>query len=103
MLDRFSYDGMWRQKINTFVDFPIDNLLIEARDGNVNQSYNLYGVVNHSGSLEGGHYIAYSRNLEHNITWHKYDDQDVSPVSAGEVITQNAYVLFYKQTKTSSV
>ena len=95
---------MWRHKINTFVDFPIDNLLLEARDGKLNRSYNLYGVVNHSGSLDGGHYIAYSRNFERKDNrWFKYDDQDVSLVPVSEVITQNAYVLFYKQTKTSSV
>lgn len=87
---------MWRQKISTFVDFPIDNLTIEARDES-NRSYSLYGVVNHTGSLEGGHYISYGRNLEMGINWQRYDDQDVSPVSASDVITQNAYVLFYKQ------
>lgn len=87
---------MWRQKISTFVDFPIENLLIEARDGEETRSYSLYGVVNHTGSLDGGHYIAFSRNKDLNIGWHRYDDQDVSPVSASDVITQNAYVLFYK-------
>lgn len=95
-LKRFSYDGLWRQKISTFVDFPIDNLTIEARDES-NRSYSLYGVVNHTGSLEGGHYISFGRNLEMGINWQRYDDQDVSPVSASDVITQNAYVLFYKQ------
>lgn len=100
---RFSYEGMWRQKVSTFVDFPIDNLLIESHGpGNeLHSSYSLYGVVNHSGQLEGGHYIAYSRNIEMNITWHKYDDQEVTPVADSEVITQNAYVLFYKQTSKS--
>lgn len=102
-LKRFSYEGMWRQKVSTFVDFPIDNLLIESHGpGNeLHSSYSLYGVVNHSGQLEGGHYIAYSRNIEMNITWHKYDDQEVTPVADSEVITQNAYVLFYKQTSKS--
>ena len=89
---------MWRQKISTFVDFPIDNLTLEAGEGGEsNRSYSLYGVVNHTGSLEGGHYIAFSRNIEQNIGWQRYDDQDVSSASASEVVTQNAYVLFYKQ------
>ena len=71
--------------------------MLEALDGESKRSYDLYGVVNHSGSLEGGHYIAYSRNLKLNNGWHRYDDQDVTAVAASEVITQNAYVLFYRQ------
>lgn len=89
---------MWRQKISSFVDFPIDNLTIESHEaGEMTRSYSLYGVVNHTGSLDGGHYIAYSRNIDQNIGWQKYDDQDVNAVSASEVITQNAYVLFYQR------
>ncbi|KAF7494757.1 Ubiquitin carboxyl-terminal hydrolase 8 [Sarcoptes scabiei] len=95
-LKRFTYDGMWRQKISTFVDFPLDNLIIEAQNGQKNQSYSLYSVVNHFGSLEGGHYVAYSRNKDENIDWNRYDDQDVSSMSPSDVVTQNAYVLFYK-------
>lgn len=87
---------MWRQKINSFIDFPTENLHIDAKDGEENRTYNLYGVVNHFGSLEGGHYVAYSRNRELGIDWNRYDDQDVSSMSSCDVVTQNAYVLFYK-------
>lgn len=95
---RFTYEGLWRTKINTFVDFPIESLSIAEATGQ-NRAYNLYGVVNHMGSLEGGHYTAYSRNIINGQVvgpWHKFDDADVMPISLADVITQNAYVLFYR-------
>ena len=93
--DRFSYEGLWRQKITTFVDFPIDGFKFDASDSEM-KFYDLYGVVNHSGSLEGGHYIAYSRNIG-SFDWHRYDDSDVTPANSSDVVTANAYVLFYQQ------
>ena len=77
------------------MDFPIDDFTITAHDGE-SFTYNLYGVVNHSGSLEGGHYIAYSRNAA-SSDWYRYDDSDVTIASSSDVVTPNAYVLFYER------
>lgn len=57
-LKRFSYDRMYRDKIDTLVDFPITDLdmapyLINKKAGET--KYNLIGVSNHYGSLGGGH------------------------------------------------
>eukprot|EP01065_Artemidia_motanka_P035058 TRINITY_DN4299_c0_g1_i1.p1 TRINITY_DN4299_c0_g1~~TRINITY_DN4299_c0_g1_i1.p1 ORF type:complete len:854 (+),score=158.44 TRINITY_DN4299_c0_g1_i1:47-2608(+) len=57
--------------------------------------YHLYGVINHYGSISGGHYTAYTTIADR---WYCFDDSYVSEVK--ENICQKArlsgYVLFYK-------
>lgn len=55
--------------------------------------YDLIGVVDHTGSLEGGHYTAVCKSM--NNKWNKYDDQDVNEISQSEVVSSKAYLLFY--------
>ena len=57
--------------------------------------YDLYGVVNHYGSMGGGHYTAYCKNFM-NQRWFEFDDSRVSEVDPKSVITEHAYVLFYR-------
>lgn len=57
-LKRFSYDRMFRDKIDTLVDFPLTDLdmapyLINKKTDET--KYNLIAVSNHYGSLGGGH------------------------------------------------
>jgi hypothetical protein len=80
--------------------------------------YRLYAVVNHFGSLGGGHYTAYARmppgsrlavgdlggapDPDTNApTWHLYDDSSVQPVMQhppeAAAVTPAAYVLFYRR------
>ncbi|XP_076439323.1 ubiquitin carboxyl-terminal hydrolase 8-like [Babylonia areolata] len=95
-LNRFVSDGMWMQKKTTYVDFPINDLdLQEVTLGPKRRSrYNLYGVSNHYGTMEGGHYTAFCRN-PCNGKWHKFDDQEVYDMSQSEVKTSAAFVLYY--------
>ncbi len=57
--------------------------------------YDLYGVVNHYGTMSGGHYTAYCQNF---ITkeWYEFDDSRVSKATPKEVVSEAAYVLFYR-------
>ena len=93
---RFLYEGVWRQKIQTYVEFPLDGLMMPSRSNN-DSRYQLYGVVNHYGTLEGGHYTAFSQNLN-KYKWHRFDDQEVSQMNPADVKTQAAYILFYVNT-----
>ncbi len=94
---RFSYEGLWRQKLQTYVEFPIEDLALRSSNSN-ESNYSLYGVVNHYGTLEGGHYTAFSRSKNTKNQWHRFDDQEITQISTADVKTQAAYVLFYRNT-----
>uniref|UniRef100_H3BG05 Ubiquitin carboxyl-terminal hydrolase 8 n=1 Tax=Latimeria chalumnae TaxID=7897 RepID=H3BG05_LATCH len=96
-LKRFSYEGRWKQKLQTSVDFPLENLdLSQYVIGPKNnlKRYNLYGVSNHYGGLDGGHYTAYCKNVIKQ-RWNKFDDHEVSEISTSSVKSSAAYILFY--------
>ncbi|XP_067827317.1 ubiquitin carboxyl-terminal hydrolase 8 isoform X2 [Heptranchias perlo] len=96
-LKRFSYEGRWKQKLQTNVDFPLENLdlsnYVIGPKNNVKR-YNLFAVSNHYGGLDGGHYTAYCKNAVKQ-RWFKFDDHDVSEISASSVRSSAAYILFY--------
>jgi ubiquitin C-terminal hydrolase len=58
--------------------------------------YDLYGVINHHGSLYGGHYTAYCLNFL-DRRWYEFNDSRVSQIAKGEVVSDYSYVLFYKR------
>ncbi|XP_067275282.1 ubiquitin carboxyl-terminal hydrolase 8 [Pseudorasbora parva] len=96
-LKRFKYDGRWREKLQTLVDFPLDNLdlsqYVIGPKPNM-KKYNLYAVSNHYGGMDGGHYTAYCKNpLKQR--WFKFDDHEVSEISASSVRSAAAYIFFY--------
>ncbi|CAG8569341.1 3180_t:CDS:2, partial [Diversispora eburnea] len=116
-LKRFSFNGPFRDKLDTYVDFPIRNLdLTEYMPYEITQKtknnipgigglnnfnnlqqtgpYDLYAVSNHYGSLNGGHYTACVRN-GYRQEWHNFDDSRVSVCDIKNVKSRAAYNLFY--------
>jgi len=97
VLKRFSPDG--QQKLNSMIEFPIDNLDLSNYVRGYNPSsykYDLYGICNHIGGVMGGHYTAFVRNLDNQ--WLHYNDSNVEIVpSETNVITPMAYCLFYRK------
>ena len=62
--------------------------------------YTLYGIGNHSGSLNFGHYYAYIKIKINSINegkWYEYNDSIVSPHIYSTNSSSTAYVLFYKK------
>jgi len=57
--------------------------------------YQLYAVVNHIGTMSGGHYTAFVRT--HRGRWLCCNDSQVYAISEEEVVTANAYLLFYER------
>ncbi|CAI5792847.1 ubiquitin carboxyl-terminal hydrolase 8 isoform X1 [Podarcis lilfordi] len=96
-LKRFSYDGRWKQKLQSSVDFPLENLdlsqYVIGPKSNLKR-YNLFAVSNHYGGLDGGHYTAYCKNAAKQ-RWFKFDDHEVSDISASSVKSSAAYILLY--------
>jgi ubiquitin C-terminal hydrolase len=57
--------------------------------------YEIYGVINHSGSIYGGHYTCYIKNQ--NEKWYHYNDTNVKECSVTEICSTRAYCLFYRR------
>jgi ubiquitin carboxyl-terminal hydrolase 8 len=98
-LKRFKYQGIWRDKISTFVDFPIDNLNLDnfVSSQSKNNNFKLYAVSNHSGTMDGGHYTAMCRHFQFD-KWFKFDDSEVKDMNGtSDVVSPMSYILFYGQ------
>lgn len=62
-------------------------------DDDENSKYCLFAVVNHSGTIETGHYTAYIRQCRDQ--WFKCDDHLITRASVQEVLQSEGYLLFY--------
>lgn len=56
--------------------------------------YDLYAVVNHHGSCSNGHYTSTTRNMA-TRQWSSCDDESVEAMDSADVVSENAYMLFY--------
>ena len=90
-LKRFKYAGTSNNKITTYINFPL-------RDFHVNNdTYDLYGVVNHMGDLNYGHYTSI---INMNGQWVYFDDGMYYNVhKEEEVISSRASILVYVNKK----
>ncbi|XP_071818107.1 ubiquitin carboxyl-terminal hydrolase 15-like isoform X2 [Apostichopus japonicus] len=97
-LKRFSCNRYSRDKLDTFVTYPLTDLnmteYLAGTKGDHDYKYDLVAVVNHYGGLGGGHYTAYANNAPRN-EWYYFDDSSVSAASTDQVLSKAAYVLFY--------
>ncbi|KAJ3211545.1 ubiquitin-specific protease doa4 [Dinochytrium kinnereticum] len=79
-LKRFYFQGPFKDKIETYVDFPIKGLDLtsvstaKAPDGSL---YDLYAISNHMGTLTQGHYTAHIHN-GHKGQWYLFDDSRIT-------------------------
>lgn len=75
-LKRFSSSGYRRDKLETLVQFPTENLditsrVLQAEEGK-QEIYDLIGVDCHYGGLGGGHYLAYAKSFIDG-QWYSYN------------------------------
>jgi len=69
---------------------------IDPECGHRNESsYSLYGIGNHSGSIDFGHYYAYIKLND--SSWYEFNDSYVSPMGRINTSSTTAYTLFYKK------
>ena len=78
--------------------------------------YSLYGVVEHSGNMHGGHYTSYTSckpavtaseetkasnvvetSNKYQRQWYHVSDSHVRTATVSEVLKAQAYILFYEQ------
>ncbi|KII87454.1 hypothetical protein PLICRDRAFT_699818 [Plicaturopsis crispa FD-325 SS-3] len=121
-LKRFSNSRALRDKIDVFVDFPVEGLNLEDMVGERKVAkellaqgidaeelhlgdleeplvYDLFGVDEHLGGLGGGHYRAYALN-HRTDKWYHFDDSYVTESRSQDAVNANAYLLFYRRRTT---
>jgi len=103
-LKRFEHTATGtRNKITTQVSFPYQldmkpfmastrNRSGEGKGESEEYKYELFAVVNHLGTLQSGHYTCFIRQ---NITWFRCDDALITKASIEQVLSSEAYLLFY--------
>ena len=90
-----------RNNVSNLVKFPIENLNIGEyiqykENKQENYLYDLFAVANHKGTLDKGHYYAYCKNKD-NKKWYEFNDSNVKEIEEKNIITSQAYILFYKK------
>ena len=102
-LKRYSstLNGRSTFKLNNMICYPDILNINKYFCGKAETNYKLYGIINHSGSLNGGHYYSYVKNINpdyktFNEQWLCCNDTQVSNISDEQAMaSQNAYMLFY--------
>ena len=98
-LKRFTQVGYTREKLDTFVKFPLQGLdMAKYVQAPSPVLYDCYAVVHHKGGYGGGHYVAHARDSEKR-SWYLFDDARVtiSEKPDDEVVQKSAYLLFYER------
>ncbi|XP_041652313.1 ubiquitin carboxyl-terminal hydrolase 3 isoform X1 [Cheilinus undulatus] len=98
-LKRFHWTAFLRNKVDTYVEFPLKGLdmrgyLLEPENSLPDSClYDLSAVVVHHGSGVGsGHYTAYG---SHEGRWYHFNDSTVTLTTEDTVRKAKAYILFY--------
>ena len=94
-LKRWSSNG---HKISKIVDAPIHNADFSKYVKGYYASsyvYDLYGVCNHSGNMQGGHYTCFIKNA--NGKWYECNDTMITEISEERVVSYKSYCFFYRK------
>ena len=87
------------KKIKDFVTYPIEGLdlsrFVETQN-KTQAKYNLYGVTNHWGETNGGHYVAVCKNPIEKI-WVYFDDNKLYKARDSEIVSSSGYILYYRR------
>jgi len=102
-LKRYTLMGNSLYKVNKFIQYPSNLKLTKYLCSGEEGAYELYGVINHIGLMESGHYYSFIRdyslvngNGKFSQGWMQCNDTAVSHISEKEAISsKNAYILFY--------
>jgi hypothetical protein len=94
-LKRFTNFGA---KVRGRVDWDLNNvdlaplMAFSSPFGDGAPQYETYAIVEHHGSMIGGHYIMYGRGIDD--IWFEYDDSRVKRVPTDYVVSADSYVIF---------
>jgi len=91
------YNFIARKKQNfvSYTEFLNLSKYLVGKNNGKSYNYELYGISNHSGSVNGGHYTSYIKNV--NNKWYSYNDTIVKEIPVDEIFSPKAYCLFYRK------
>ena len=98
IIDLKRWNG-YTKKNHNLIDIPLKNANFSKYVKGYNAAsyiYDLYGVCNHSGGAQGGHYTAHIKNA--NGKWYHFNDTLINEIKESQVISQQSYCLFYRKT-----
>ncbi|VDK85593.1 unnamed protein product [Litomosoides sigmodontis] len=101
-LKRFRNELSYSVKMRNMVTFPIHDLDLTPFMANFEENkepvlYDLVAFITHYGSnAESGHYVAYCKN-EMDDNWYEFDDTVVTQLEIADILSKEAYVLFYQR------
>jgi len=58
-------------------------------------NYQLFGVINHQGNVQNGHYSSYIKKKD----WFSFDDTTITKIDTNQLNDQQNYCLFYRKIK----
>jgi ubiquitin C-terminal hydrolase len=90
----YSTNGKIEELVEAPIELDLKKYILDPEDKTT--IYQLYGVVNHSGSLGFGHYTANCFNSTRDA-WITFNDSSVYQLGNENPISNEAYVLFYKR------
>lgn len=87
-----------KRKITDLIDFPVHDFNLSSFCENKEEEaiYDLYCVCNHYGTPDRGHYYSYCYD-ELTRKWYEYNDEQVKYIPEENVVTNKAYILFYRK------
>lgn len=103
LFKRFSFDGTKTK--DSLITFPIEDFVLDQCPNTderlpcpVPAIYDLYGICNHFGDVNDGHYTAMVQNRKKE--WYHYNDNLIEKITdPSHLVTQYAYCLFYRKRK----
>lgn len=85
---------MSEKDVDHFKQMGRDIILKEPIGTGSSMNYKLFGIVNHYGSQNFGHYTS---ACDANGKWTEFNDSSTSDISEERLVSDEAYILFYKR------
>ena len=96
VLKRFDHNF---QKIHTpiehLIKLDLGSIYSELSPNKKNSKYSLRSIVDHHGSMNGGHYTAQAKHTV-DSKWYLYDDQDIHAIDS-PIMGESSYILFFEK------
>ena len=97
-----------KKKIEFKIEYPIEGLNLEKyvlnnKENNYPMNYDLFAITCHIANKGMGHYYSICKNILKK-KWYKIDDNKITEINNNnEIITKDAYVLFYRRRNLENI